>query len=1319
MLERIRRLQELLAGCPAQEQPGFRRRLAGLTRGSGRQEPSESAVTAVERDIVRSSERRAARAQRVPPVTYPDDLPVAQARDRIRDALVRHQVVIVSGDTGSGKTTQLPKICLEAGRGVDGLITMTQPRRIAARSVAARIAAELQTTLGGTVGFKVRFDDRTSEHSLVRVVTDGVLLAEIERDPLLLRSDTVIVDEAHERSLNIDFLLGYLKRLLPKRPDLKVIVASATIDVDRFSEHFGNAPVVQVDGRLHPIETRWRPLDDEASDSSPAERAVKGVEECLDSGPGDILVFLSGERDIQDAADALSRVPAARGVEVLPLYARLPVAEQDRVFHVGRSRRIILATNVAETSVTVPGIRFVVDTGIARIARWSGRTRVLRLPVEPIARASADQRKGRCGRVGPGVCIRLYSEEDFLAREPFTAPELLRTNLANVILQMKALGLGEIAQFPFLETPSPRLVAEGLETLAELGAVDRRGDLTALGKRMATLPVDPRLARTVLAAIDEGALAEGLVIAAALSIQDPRERPAGQGGAADFAQLIFRDQESDFLSLLKLWRRWRTESAALGSSALRRWCREHFISHQRMREWAELHEQLRSMVSERLGMRAAPLADACDANRIHRAMLAGFVSQLGFRGEDGEYRTATGGRFAIFPGSTLARRTPNWVVAAEIVETSRRFGRTLARVQGDWVERIAPHLVERIRSEPHWVRATGQVAAWERVQFGELTIVPRRRVPWGPVQPEDARNIFIQCALVDGDCDLDAPFIKHNHALRLRIEAMEAKRRERGLLVDSEARFAFFDARVPTDVHSIPSFERWRRRVESRDSRTLFMRESDLLASTPDADMSLRFPDAIDIGGGASADLRYELSPGTALDGIHARIAIGDLGSTTTDRLEWLVPGLLAEKIEALIRTLPKRLRVRLFPLREVAEAAAETIPFAEGSILESVAAHLAKVAGMSLTAGDFDRTQLPPHLRLHIEVVSDAGDVLAAGDDIAALRRSLAPKAAAHREGLLERAFQSHWNRSGLRTFDLDELPDRIEATVDGLRVVAWPMLVDGGDSVSLGLAPDAEAAERSTRLAMRTLHSITARDAIRHHLEYASGFQELLMTWLASTRLGREPLMAALVSAVAGRAFVDDRPIVRTPAEFEARVDQGAAVLSTAVQEVVRAALALHTRSVEVLEAIDGPMPSSWRAAVDDIARQRQRLAAPDALARIPWQDVQHLIRYVAALGLRARKLRTSGPERDAVAMIEVARWEDEMSRAEAALAAEGRGTAAIAPFRMLLEEYRVSLFAQELRTSIPISAERLERAWRDRGQFVQQPSSKPRSAPFTTPS
>ena len=1297
MTDRIRRLEELVAACPVQERPVFLRRIGGLRPRKGRPAAAEAAFAALERDLVRSAERRASRAARVPACAFPPELPVVQAREQILAALSSSQVVVVSGDTGSGKTTQLPKICLAAGRGVDGAITVTQPRRIAARSVAARIAEELAAPLGDVVGFKVRFDDRAGERALVRLVTDGVLLAEIERDPLLLRSDTIIVDEAHERSLNIDFLLGYLRRILPRRPDLKVIVSSATIDVERFSAHFGGAPVVSVGGRMHPIETRWRPSPPDADEQTPAERAVHGIEECVGSGDGDVLAFLGGERDIHDAADMLGRAPWARGLEVLPLYARLPAVEQDRVFRASARRRIILATNVAETSLTVPGIRFVVDTGIARVARWSGRSRVLRLPVEPISQAAADQRRGRCGRVGPGICVRLWDEAGHAAREAFTPPELLRTNLASVVLQMKALGLGDVADFPFLDHPSPRLVAEGHDTLFELGAIDRGGHLTPLGRRMASLPVDPRLARVLLAAIDERVPAEGLVLAAALSIQDPRERPAGQGAAADFAQAPFRDPESDFLSILRLWRRWRAEGEALGSGALRRWCRDHFLSHQRLREWTELHGQLRSMLSERLRVQVPQLGAESDALRVHRAVLAGFVTQVGLRTEDGDYRTPGGARFAVFPGSSLARRTPNWVVCAEIVETSRRFGRTVARIQGDWIERIAPHLVERIRSEPHWVRATGQVAAWERVQLGELAVVPRRRVPWGPVDPADARNIFIQSALVDGDCDLDAPFVRHNAGLRARIEDMEARRRGRGLLVDGEARFAFFDARVPADVHSLPSFERWRRKVEARDPQRLFMAEADLLAGEPDPDLARRFPDRIDAG--VRAELRYELAPGTARDGVHARIALADLASADADRLEWLVPGLLAEKAEALIRTLPKQVRVRLFPLREVAESAAAELPFGEGSLTEALAAHLSPVAGMAIAGSDFDLSQLPSHLRLHLEVVDDAGEVIASGDELSLLRRALGPLATRLRRELLDSAFGVGWCRTGLVSFAMDALPEQVSAEVDGRRAVAWPALVDRGGHADLVVLPDPDAAARLTRGGLRRLFAIACRSAIEHHVEFAPGFDELCLAWAASAQRGREVLVSALVDAVAGRAFVEGHPVTRTPAEFEARADEGGRELARHAHEAVRTARALHERSLEVLEALDGPVPGSWRASVEDIHRQRRRLADPALLAAADSRECGNLVRFMAALALRARKLRTAGADRDAAAMGAVARWESEVAAAEASLAAEGRDPAELAAFRELLEEYRVSLFAQELRTPVPVSDERLARAWQSR--------------------
>ena len=1292
-------------GCLAPDRPLFRRRLHGIRRAIDAGRPVDAALAALEAELGRSAGRRASRAQAVPAVSYPEDLPVAQARAEVAAALARSQVVIVSGDTGSGKTTQLPKICLEAGRGVDGAITLTQPRRIAARSVAARIASELGTTLGDVVGFKVRFDDRTGARSLVRVVTDGVLLAEIERDPLLLRSDTIIVDEAHERSLNVDFLLGYLKRLLPRRPDLKVIVASATIDVERFAAHFGGAPIVAVGGRLHPIETRWRPEPVDAPEQGIVDAALRGIAECLESGPGDILAFLGGERDILDTADALARTPAARGCEVLPLFARLPAGEQDRVFQPSKARRIVLATNVAETSVTVPGVRYVVDTGVARIARWSGRTRVLRLPVEQVSRASADQRRGRCGRIGPGICVRMYAESDYQAREAFTPAELLRTNLASVILQMKALGLGEVADFPFLDAPSPRLVAEGTETLVELGALDRRHALTPLGMRMAALPVDPRLARMLMAASDEHVLAEGLVLAAALSIQDPRERPPMKQGEADFAHAAFRDPESDFGTLLRLWRRWRAESAALGSSALRRWCRTSFLSHQRMREWTDLVDQLRGVLADRLRLSVPPLGEESDLVRVHRAVLAGFVSQLGMRTEDGDYRTASGARFAIFPGSTLARRTPTWVVAAEIVETTRRWGRMLARVQGDWVERIAPHLVQRVRSEPHWVRATGQVAAWERVSFGELPIVARRRVPYGPDAPTEARTIFIQAALVEGDCDLDVPFVRHNRQLLARVEAMEAKRRERGLLAGGPAIHAFFDARVPADVHSLPSFERWRRRAESQDPRALFMRDSDVLQAAPDPDLAARFPDELPLGSAATARLAYVHEPGSGGDGVRLEVHVDDLPLVDAGRLEWLVPGRLAEKVEGLVRALPKRLRTRLFPVKEVAQGAAEALAFGEGPLLPQLARHLSRVAGTEIVPGDFELAALPPHLSMHVEVVDDAGRVVARGNDVDALRRQLQGLLAERRQASLGDAFGDAWRRTGLHSFDLPELPERVAASVGGRRIVAFPALVDAGDSVSVALCDSADEAERLTRGGLRRLFAMACQDAIAHHLEYMPELDPLVLTWLGVTGAGRAALVAALELAAAAHAFVDGQPIVRTPAEFEARLDAGSRTLRDSVVQAVRAAALLYGHAADVLRALDAPAPAAWAPALADVRVRLARLASPAALMRVPLADVPVVVRYVDALGVRLRRLAGPGLDRDRTNQALVAHWEDELARAEAQLASEGRDAGILEPFRRLVEEYHVSLFAQELRTAVPVSAERLARAWSVR---TSRPSS-----------
>lgn len=1306
MQDAISELERRLAGCLAGDRQTLSRRLRGLRRALRGGSLTATALEAVARDIARSETRRAHRLALVPELRFETPLPVAEHRDEIARAIQANPVVVVAGDTGSGKTTLLPKIALAAGRGVDGSIALTQPRRIAARSVAQWIARDLGTQLGQTVGFKIRFDDRTSRDTLVRVMTDGVLLAELESDPLLARYDTIIVDEAHERSLNIDFLLGYLKRLLPRRPDLRVVVASATIDTERFAAHFGQAPVVQVGGRMHPIEVRYRPPPEGEEDQPVVDRVLAAVEECVAEHEGDALVFLGGERDIADCADALKRSPALQGVEVLPLFARMPSAEQDRIFSPGPAQRVVLATNIAETSVTVPRIRFVVDSGVARIARWSGRNRVLRLPVEPVSRASADQRKGRCGRVGPGVCVRLYSEESYLAREPFTAPELLRTNLAAVILQMKSLGLGEVADFPFLDAPSPRLVAEGMDTLVELGALDRKHDLTPLGRAMSRLPLDPRLARIVLAARHFGCLADAIVVAAALSAQDPRERPAEAQGLADLAHAAFRHPDSDFASCMALWRAWRAKSAELGSSALRRWSKSSYLSHVRLREWTDLVEQIRRMVEERLGVQVPPLADETNLPSLHRAVLAGFPSQIAQRTEEGEYLLPGGGKFRIFPGSVLARRTPSWVVAAEVVETGRRWGRMLARVQGDWIETVAPHLVQRTRSEPHWVAATGQVAAWERLSYGCLTLVPRRRVPYGPIAPQEARTIFIQHALVEGECSVTAPFVQHNLEVLRAAEREQAKRREPTLDSSSELRFAFFDARVPAEVHSVPAFERWRKGAEARDPRVLFMSAADVARTPLDPDLAARFPDSLDLSPDASAGppapLRYEHAPGTERDGVTLQVPLHALHAIDPDRTEWLVPGLLADKVEGLLRTLPKRLRLRFFPLREYAQGAVETLPFGQGSLVARLAEHLTRLTGVPVAVADFAPHELPPHLRMHVEVVDAAGTVLARGRDLAALRRQLAALAAAHAQADLRRAFGEEWQRTGLTAFDLPELPARLSGQVDGRSVTAHPALVDEGRSVRVALCRSAGEAERLTQQGVRRLAVLALREALEHHLDYLPEMDALTRLFTTATGGSEHELRDELALATAGEAMQRAGGLPRTPAEFEARLDDASRGLWDALHTVVTRARALLEPAAEVATALRA-VPASWSESASEVRAQLSLLVPRHILTQGEPTEGHDRPRYVRGLSARLRKLAGGGLARDRELQAQVARWERELATARAQAAEAGADPQWIAPFERLLEEFRLSLFAPEIRTAVPVSAQRFERAWREQsGKF-----------------
>ena len=1036
----------------------LRREAHRLRRGS------EEGRARFERQLAEARVRVQRRRASVPAVSYPPQLPVSAHRDDLLAVIRDHQVVVVAGETGSGKTTQLPKLCLELGRGVRGAIAHTQPRRIAARTVAQRIADELDVPLGGAVGYAVRFEDRGSEDTLVRLVTDGLLLAEIRRDPLLRRYDTVIVDEAHERSLNIDFLLGRLHRILPRRPDLKLVITSATIDPERFSEHFGGAPIVEVSGRTYPVEVRYRPPQ---GDEEPLDALADTVEELLAERDGDVLAFFSGEREIRDAAELLTGRLGA-GVEVLPLYSRLAAADQQKVFGRKKSRqprRVVLATNVAETSLTVPGIRFVVDTGLARISRYSTRLKVQRLPVEPISRASADQRKGRCGRVADGICVRLYSEEDFDARPEFTEPEVLRTNLASVILQMAALGLGDVEAFPFLQAPDRGQVRDGVALLEELRALDPSAGepLTALGRKLARLPIDPRLGRMVLEADRLDCAREVIVIAAALSIQDPRERPAEQRVQADQLHARFSEELSDFLAYLNLWRYVRSLDAELSRSQLRKRFKAEFLHYLRIREWQDLVAQLEEAAGE-VGLR---LGDApAEAQQIHAALLSGLLSHLGMK-EAGtrEYTGARGAKFALFPGSVLARRGPSWVMVAELVETTRLWGRTAAAVDVKQVEPLAEHLVKRSYGEPHWDRRRAAVLAPEQVTLFGLPFVQSRTVQYGRIDPAAARELFIRRALVEGDWDQRHVFMSENERRVEEVEAMEARARRRDLLASEAKRATFFDERIPQDVVSGRHFDRWWKQARQTQPTLLDYPMEMLIegeVALNDRDRPARWIQSrhppLELA------LSYRFDPGSAADGITVHIPLALLGAVREMNFEWLVPAFRQELIIALLRALPKPLRTPLVPIPDTAAALLASVKPRSGPLLSVLAEAIERLRGVRIGPGDWSLDDLPAHLRMTFSVEDEDGTVLASGQSLDALRDELRPRLTAR----LERAAPA-LARHGMRSFDVESLPRTI-ALEGGLR--GFPALVDEGDTVGIRICDSArEQAVTMTRGTRRLL--------------------------------------------------------------------------------------------------------------------------------------------------------------------------------------------------------------------------------------------------------
>jgi ATP-dependent helicase HrpA len=1227
-------------------------------------------------------ERRALR----PRPEFPPELPICAKRGEIAEAISAHQVVIVCGETGSGKTTQLPKICLELERGIRGLIGHTQPRRIAARATAVRVAQELKTELGGAVGYKIRFTDKASPRSYIKIMTDGILLAETQGDCELRQYDTLIIDEAHERSLNIDFLLGYVKQLLPRRPDLKLVITSATIDAERFARHFETggraAPVIEVSGRLYPVEIRYHPVESDGDDYDLNEAISDAADELARRGEGDVLVFLPGEREIREAAETLRKHHPPH-TEILPLFARLSAEEQERVFKSHAGRRIVLATNVAETSLTVPGVRYVVDTGLARVKRYSYRSKVEQLRVEKISRAAAKQRAGRCGRVASGVCVRLYAEDEFERRAEFTDPEVLRSSLANVILRMKSLALGEVEAFPFIDPPAPRAIQDGYALLAELGAVDEARELTDVGRQLAKLPVDPRIGRMVLAARAENALAEVLVIAAALSVQDPRERPAERAGAADEAQKRFDDEKSDFLAWLKLWKFFEEALAHRKSGRkLREACREHFLSFNRMREWRDIHGQLKELTAE-LGWRAS--GTPATYAQIHRSLLAGLLGNIGMKTEEGNFLGARGIRFWVHPGSGVGRKAGRWVMAAEITETTRLYARCIASIEPGWLESVGAHLVKRHRYEPHWERKPAHVAAFERATLYGLPLYTNRRVHYGPTDPAESRKIFIRQALVEGDYETRAPFFAHNRRLVREIEQLEHKSRRPDVLVDDELIYAFYESLIPEGIHNGADFERWRSEAEGANPKLLFLKRENLMRHEAAGITTAQFPHEVRMGG-SSFTLEYHHEPGSPKDGVTLTAPLLALNQIDAAKADWLVPGLAREKITRLAKSLPQRLRHPLGPLPEFVDAflAAETQDVA---LAQAIARYARRELNLAIPADAFRTEMLPAHLSMNFRIVDEHGRQLAMGRNLAQLRSELGEQAG-HRFSEVAKADAPAAEFTG---WEFGDLQDVMEIRRGSQTLIGYPGLVDRGGSVSLEVFDSADKAREAHHAGLRRLFMLQLKEQARHVEKNLPGRQAMAMQFTPFG--GAQELREQLLAAAFDRACMQE-PWPRSRAQFERRREEARSRVTLLAQEIARLAAAILTEHAVLQKKLQQALrafPEPCREVRESIAQ----LLSGRFIEQTPYERLQHFPRYLKAAGLRLDKLRAD-PVRDARLAAEFAPLHAQWQRERARQAKSGTSDPRLEQFRWLLEELRVQLFAQELKTPVPVSVKRLTKMW-----------------------
>ncbi len=1303
-------IEARLDGILRADEPAVRELLERAKRRLGRGQPADRLLDQARQRLDAATRKAEAFRSTLPATRYSSDLPIHAERDRIVEAIRAHPVLVLCGETGSGKTTQLPKLCLDAGRGRRGLIGHTQPRRIAARSVAGRIAEELGSELGAAVGYKVRFGDQTSNDTHIKLMTDGILLAELRQDRELLAYDTLIIDEAHERSLNIDFLLGYLKQLLPRSPDLRIIITSATLDPERLARFFDQAPIIEVPGRAWPVEVRYRPLTDTESPASPnpprnvaaapdlrstdpgrtdpkhepaPERDIfdgvsTAVAECCRAGSGDILVFLPGEREIRDAAKRLRREQPEH-TEILPLYARLSAAEQSRAFRPHPGRRIVLATNVAETALTVPGIRFVIDTGLARLSRYSWRSRVQRLSLESIAQASCNQRAGRCGRLGPGICIRLFSEQDFHLRAEHTDPEILRSNLAAVILQMAALGLGDPRHFPFVDPPDPRLIRDGYRLLEELLAVDDKGRITELGRRLAQLPVDPRLGAMIVAGGERGVLTETMTIAAFLALQDPRERPAEFTQAADQAHREFHVEGSDFLGMLKLWDNWHRTREELGSSALKRWCRDHFLSFLRMREWQELRAQLATLARGQ-GLHRNELP--ADPENLHKALLAGLISHVGRKTERGDYLGTRNRRFQIHPGSGQAKRRPEWIMSAEIAETTRVYAREVAAIKPEWILEVAPHLLNHDIHEPHFQRRDGRIGAWDRITLFGLVVAPRASVNFARHDPREARRLLIQHGLVEGQLRSRSRGLAANLTTVAEIAELEARGRRRDLLAEEDRLRAFYDARLPEKVVDGPGFEAWCRKAEKADPNILRIDRAALLREPEAALPEGAYPDTLGVQG-IRLPLSYRFEPGQGDDGVTVTVPIAALNGLPDWLGDWLVPGLLEERVVGLLRSLPKGLRRDFVPAPDFARAALERMPERTGPLLPALTNALETITGTRVPPEAWRPENLEPHLIMRFRIMDPDGAEVMTGRDLGTLKQRLETRAGAH----FDQTRPDDITRDGITRWDFGPLPEFVDFDHQGAQLRAYPALADAGDSVSLRLEPDADGARHLHCAGLRRLFLLGAHRIVRDLRRQLPDIEHACLHYAA---LGScDALRDQILAAAAERIFLRETPWPRDAGAFEARLEAGRPRLTATAMELAQLAARILAGWHQLRRQLDGDLPLSWIEAARDIRDQLDHLVPADFLLRTPPEVLPELPRYLGAINRRLQRLEQT-PDKDRRLRVDIEPIWDE---AKSLLVAHP-GDPEVLRFRYRVEELRVSVFAQELGTRDKVSIPRLSR-------------------------